>query len=297
MGAQPPAPTAPRGGRRRLELAAALFVLIPPVAFLLAKALLAEDVPFFVPDDRAGWILYPRPLNTDVIRVDPRAVPVSRFRHTFTLGLPSAAVLHVRALGEVAVSVNGSSLPLDGSRHFRRAARVEVGGLLRPGRNELSAEVSNPRGPALLHLWVEGLPQRVATDGSWEVALDSGPPVPAQVADDTRMHPESFILPTPWQSLLDRGHFVLLLAAGSAALFLVGRANLGGRALARLPRAVLWAVTAGWSSCSPRSSPGCRWSWASTHPLTWITSSTSWSGGPSPLRTKAGRLTTRRSFT
>jgi hypothetical protein len=233
----------------RLLFAIGISFLLAPLAYTVGKALFAPSIPFIIPDDKAAWIMYPREPRTEMYLVNPNEVRSSSFIKTFTVaGLPGDVRMHVRALAQVVVYVNGVMLPPEelASPSFRQEACLDVGAYLRPGVNEIRAEVKNPRGPELLHLWLEGLPEPLATDATWTVRGDSGPSEQAVVADDTRMHPESFVLDTPLQSLLHRRETLLLLFASSCGLFFVGRACWQGCDLAQLTRATLIILSVCW---------------------------------------------------
>jgi hypothetical protein len=245
--AAPPVAARPRPSR--LLHIAFICVLVSPFAYVAAKVLISPSIPFVVANDKADWIMYPRPMQTDVFLVKPDDVRPARFTKTFTLDNPPSQVqLHVKALADADVYVNGEQLSHEQleSASFRKAASVDVGSFLRPGLNEIRADVRNAKGPELLHVWLDGPPERLATDETWTVEIDGKPKEQAIVADDTLMHPDSMVLETPLQSLLNEREVLALLFASSCGLFLVGRACWQGRDLGRLTKITLLTISLGW---------------------------------------------------
>ncbi|HZT79644.1 MAG TPA: hypothetical protein VFA26_05470, partial [Gemmataceae bacterium] len=245
-GSPPDPPVGPR--LRRWQNAAAVALLCAPLAFLAYQAFASASAPLLLHDSRAAWIAYPREMTTDVFKYPVGSPPANRFTRTFTLdAVPGRAILHVKALRELTLFINGAEIPAEevGPVGFRSPAAIDVAAYLRPGENTLRADVRNPLGPGLLCLWVEGLPEPLATDESWTAATPARPPVPAVVADGTRPHPDSFLLPTPAQCLWGKRGTVAALFAVSCGLFLLGR-RLGPRAFALLPKAALALITLAW---------------------------------------------------
>jgi hypothetical protein len=199
-------------------------------------------------DAHARWITPPRPPPFTPIRVDRTAPPPWAFATRFRVDAPPEhAWLHVRAVRDVAVTLNGHAVALDGwdPKRWKRGARADVAGLLQPGANQLEAVVRNSEGPPLLYLWIEAPGVKAATGRGWSVGR--GPEWrPALVAEDLRRHPHASLPPTPTQAL--RAHWPLwaglfLLCSAPAWIRVRWPRSLGGE---HWPRTAWWAVCAFW---------------------------------------------------
>jgi len=240
------------GGRdlRRLQFVVALALLVFPVGLVVQRAFFAPTVPFLYGDaDPATWITYPHAPSPRVVLVDPTKAKPLTFRRSFTLAAaPKTATLSVRGLRKVELFVNSERIRfVEASRPgFRSATRVDIASQLRAGSNEIRAEVRNPTGPRLLLLFVEGLPETIATDERWSVATPRGEPVPAMRADDTVRIVQALSVPTPRESLVDNAPVVVGVFALCCGLFLLGRRGLDDERLAQLPVVTLFALSAAW---------------------------------------------------
>jgi hypothetical protein len=233
---------------RRWQNAAAGVLLFPPLIFLVYKALASPSIPFLLDDSRAAWIAYPRPLNTGAIKYVAGSPPANRFTRSFSLdNVPERVVVHVKALRDLSLFVNDKEVPADepSAIGFRSPVALDVTAYLRAGENTVRADVHNPHGPGLLWLWIEGLPERLATDDTWTASTPLGAPAPAAIADDTRTHPDSLREPTPAQCLWEKRYTLLAIFVVSCGLFLLGR-RLEPRTLAVLPVVALILVSIAW---------------------------------------------------
>ena len=217
-----------QGGRnaRRLERGAAAAILLLPLAFVCLRCGISSETPFIVQSTGAPWIMAPRQVSARLEQWGEADAPVDRFSRRFRAGGPGQAVsLRLRAYGAARVYLNGEELPearRDGER-WREASRVELGGRLRPGDNELRVDVSNPHGPALLSLRAQGLPEPLVTGPAWSVQRQDGSAAGALLADDTRIHLLSRTLETPGEALLAKADPLLLLFTLGGIAFLLAR--------------------------------------------------------------------------
>jgi tetratricopeptide (TPR) repeat protein len=136
---------------------------------------------------RAGaeWIIVPRKaesathdrISVTVAEVAMQdAIPVTAvFRHSFTLtAAPTQAVLAVCAFRAAAVAINGREVvhTPGARRNWKLPSKVEVGGLLQPGTNSITAWVTNAVGPPALWLRLHGGGSSQGTSERWRVSLD-----------------------------------------------------------------------------------------------------------------------------
>jgi len=202
----------------------------------------------------AFWITTPQPkARTRAIPLD-RANPVPyRFERTIRLAaVPERADLHVRALRDWGLEVNGVAVEPEGARagSWKRATRVDLAERLVAGENRVAVEVRNPTGPPLLQTWSAALPEALGTGRGWSVSVaaanDDGPRVAAEVAHDVRRYPPGASLPTPADALRARGPALalvfVLFAAPALAPARWPRAGAGRNA----PRAAFAAVSLVW---------------------------------------------------
>ncbi len=205
-------------------------------------------VPFLTHTHDPEWIAVYSDPETNAIRVDPDDVPVQTFWKAFDLpARPAEARLHLRALGDAQVRLNGEPLwRSDPARSWKRQNEVDATPALRPGSNEIRVRVANPRGPALLQLRLADGAGRVLleTDASWQAVDSRGVAAATMRADDTRPHPESFFMSSTGSVLVAKAPVLGLLFALGAALHLALRRTLPRSAAARAPLAVLVGVVA-----------------------------------------------------
>lgn len=210
-------------------------------------------VPFLAQDRAAPWIGFPIPPD-GMLGLAPRdAPPVTRFVRGFDVPPEGAADarLRVRALRELRVWIDGEPLPLPPSGHWRRERVLDIGDRLGPGHHEFRAEVTNPTGPALLSLRLEGLAAPLVSDESWLVERAGSAGRRAIRIGPERVNPGGFAMPTPAEGLAARRSLVLAALAGGAVLFLVLRRRpWAGRIGALLPVAIaaLWLGPLLWNA-------------------------------------------------
>lgn len=211
---------------RRLQVVAALLFLAALGAALARDVLRSPDVPFLSRRD-AAWIVAQTPLQTHGMEIDLANPPTAWFERTFLADAVRGPVtLHVRALREVALFLNGSPLPLETpeSRDWKRARRLDLTPFLADGKNVLVARVRNPHGNPALQVWIDGLTERVETDARWPSKWEGDPLAYAALAEDGIRHPDAGLLPAPAASLARHaGVFALLAAAGAFLYVLVRR--------------------------------------------------------------------------
>ncbi len=193
------------------------------VAFLAAAlgfAVVAGHALFFSADVHflvggpGPWISAPRPIDTQLVAVDPSAPPVHVFVHRFAGEPTDAATLEARALTDFIVELNGRTLVDDDAPDsWRHERSFDVSDALRGGRNELRVSVTNAKGPPLLQARLALGEQVIQSGGDWQVSTPGANPRQAVIADDTRLHPDAFVLPEPAQVL---ARYALPLGLGLA---------------------------------------------------------------------------------
>ncbi len=135
------------------------------VAYLVQHALLSPDVQFLAPASDGQWIVHPDA---------PPGYREAVFVRRFALPAPVAHyVVRVAAMRECRMTVNGRSIPVTGTRDWKRAVPYDIGPLLRAGANEIRVHVSTPDPPPAL--LVEG-PEPVRSDARWTVRLPPDSP-------------------------------------------------------------------------------------------------------------------------
>ena len=178
--------------RSRLQNAGAAALLLLPALLVWFRCTYSPQTIFVSQDPRGLWIMAPDEVTALSQPPERGAKPATTFTRVFE-GSPSAGPvrLHVRALRELELELNGQRVPAlaQAPQDWKCEATAEVSGLLVAGRNRLRATVRNARGPALLALRVEGLAESLGTDASWTSQHEGGPPRPAIIADDTRPFP------------------------------------------------------------------------------------------------------------
>ncbi len=241
-----------QGRATRLQRAGAIALLVASTAFFAARCALDPAIPFVVQRGDAPWILFPA-APTGLMGLAPRqAPPVATFNKSFQVPAEgvSRAVLSLRAMRSFRALLNGTELTGPGAdpRHWARFRRLDVTHLLRPGTNALRVDVTNPTGPGLLSLRLEGLPRPLASDAGWTVSVAGGPPRRASLASDDRVNPSSFALDSPLEALAARRDTVLLLFTIALLLHLGARSAPGRRLLPALLRALPWLACGVWGA-------------------------------------------------
>jgi hypothetical protein len=230
----------------RMHVAAAVAVVLLPALFLFWKCAYAPDISFVAHDRHAQWIMFPSEITTYAESAVPGRIPVARFVKSFERGdVPGPVVLHVKAMRELSLFVNGTRVPLPEVKNWKRERTAEVSGLLQAGANTIKAEAENRRGPQLLYLYAEGLGSRLATDPAWKVQINDGPLTEAIVADDTRVNPDSKTVPSTWAVVKEKARLIFILFLAAAVLYLAGHFLLR-RFAPYLPWIALAAVHAAW---------------------------------------------------
>lgn len=219
----------------RWQIAATALLLFGIAGVVAFQVLRSPDVPFLLADD-APWIVAQTPLQTNGMELDAAQPPRSLFERRFLgAGRSDRVTLHVRALRQFELSLNGQLVPATSDpTRWKDVAVVDVTSRIVPGENVLVARVTNPEGNPALQLRIEGLAEPIVTDTRWPSAWEGDPVAFATLAEDSVRHPESALLPAPLASLRAKALPLALFAAVGALLFVV---------LQRLPRAAPWAPT------------------------------------------------------
>ena len=193
--------------------------------------------------------MYPAPVTSKARAVAPGAAPVTHFVRTITASPTGAPVLvHLEALRDVVLYVNDQRLPPVERASWKREAVLDVSAHVVSGANVLRADVTNPLGPALLFLWVEGVSAPFATDATWRVAEGSGTWADAIVADDTRINPDALTMPTPVDVLSAKWVTLAVIFVVLTTLALVIPPTMRERYARHAPAAALVAVHLAWLS-------------------------------------------------
>jgi hypothetical protein len=235
--------------KTRAQILGATTLLLFSVGSILFALFLHPRVPFVYGAGEATWITNPRPVSTGVFVVGLGRGPVARFSRRFSLPGPSSeATLHVRALGKLAVEVNGEQIGASEAETecLKSSCRFRAGEVLVGGENEIRVRVVNSIGPPLLRLRLEGAGIDLGTGTDWLVSMHDGPPEPAIRADDTRPYPDALQGPTPVEALRQRAGTLLVLFVASAGVFLAGRRFVPDAALRFLPVATLGVAAVFW---------------------------------------------------
>jgi len=223
-------------------------LLLFPAVFLTIECFCNPDVPFIFSHPKADWIMYPYVLD---LRPKIGGIPdPDHFFKEFSVDgeIPKDVLLHIQALRFCQVYINGVQLPIESSRgkNWKQEITTSLSGFLKKGTNTIRADVSNPLGPALLSLYVEGLKVAIATDENWMVSFSDTPYVQAILADDTRLYPKSLMVPAAWHIFMKNGKMVLLLFVASAIFWGAGHFLFPGNLKAILPRVALLGITVLW---------------------------------------------------
>lgn len=230
----------------RIQISGALLLLLLSLAAVTAAVGYSPDAPFLLQRGFAAWITPPEPVFPATHIVQPGSEPAAHFRHAFRVGESVDAEIRVRALGTLALSMNGAPLaaPAEAGACLKRVCRERA--RLVAGENIVEARVRNPIGPPVLWLELDAGETRVASDTTWQVAMGDGPPLPAVRADDTRTYPDATAGPTSIERLGTHAGTLAALFMVSALVFLVGRRAMGPAAVARVPLAALVLLSLFW---------------------------------------------------
>jgi hypothetical protein len=224
-------------------------VLLLPLGCVFLRCAVSSDVPFIVQRAAAPWITAPLPVSARLQPWGETQAPRVSFRRPFAAtASEGAALLRLRAMGSYRLLVNGVEATAghgDGSA-WRRERRVELGGMLRDGENEIRIDVANRRGPALLSLRSEGLATPLGSDTSWSVDIDGKRIGQAIRADDTRILALALAVETPAEAVLRKLDALLLLLSLGGVGFLVARRFLPEGAARSLPEAAFAAAGLAW---------------------------------------------------
>jgi hypothetical protein len=234
---------------RRIQLAGAIALVIFPVSVLVLRCSVSPAIPFISQSREAPWVMAPRRVSAKLEQWGITQVPVDTFKGSVQVGaLDGPVILRLRALRRFRVSVNGvavSDALSDGAR-WREETQADVTRLLRVGQNEIQVEVQNQSGPALLSLRLEGLAEPVLADSGWRVEAEGRDLGFAATADDTRLNPATFAVPTPAESLIERGDTLLLLFMIGVLGFALAPRLLGGRGAGLSPALALAGAALAW---------------------------------------------------
>jgi hypothetical protein len=235
-------------GWGRIQRAGAVALVLLPLAAAALHARCSPDVPFLPSARGAAWIMPPAPVSAAIQQWGLSVAPVAAFVRRFELpAQPGQAAVDVRALRRFRLFANGVLVAAGDGARWRQVRHVDVSDRLRPGENVVRVEVENLRGPPLLELSVQGLPDSLASGPAWKVWQDGAPQGSAIAADDTRTDPAAAAVETPAEAL---GRSVVPLAAlfavGAFAVAVGSRLLQPGQ-LAHLPRVALAAATLLWT--------------------------------------------------
>lgn len=240
--------TPPLDALGRLQLVAWLALLILCAAVVARGVAFSDDVPFLDAGDGGAWIGAPIRPTADLIAVMPDAPPTSTFVRRFDAAPGNdPARLRGRALRSVDITLNGERVDVrDDGVGWKQPFDVDVTAWLRPGRNELRANVRNVHGPALLQLALVQGDLRIETDEQWQVVTNRGNPVAAVRARDTNMHPESRLLPPVSRQLVDHAPMLVLMFAGFSLVAWFAARRMPAAVVARAPQIALAAIGVFW---------------------------------------------------
>ena len=202
-------------------------------------------MPWIVQDESAPWIRYPLP-PAGVVTASPLGdPPPTVFARVFESPVATAGRLRVRALRRFEVQLNGELLPAPPRpRHWKQYVEIPV--QLRAGANELAVIVTNPTGPGLLSLRLEGPPNALTSDGHFLASTQILPARRAREVGGAAPNPNAFTMPSPTEGFAARG---VLPAAGfglGALLFLAARGARGRAWAPRTRRALPGLVVVFW---------------------------------------------------
>src|SRR5580765_2657472 len=153
----------------RLTLASA--VLLLALGAMWWRCETKPEVFFLNRHAGAKWILYPLPPDAKLHNaVDWQC----KFRKSFFLPEPpSECVLTLRAFARAQVTINGRAIAAISTNqiNWKLPQSARVSEFLRPGTNEISVTVINPRGPPALWLKLDDGKSLPCTDETWNTSL------------------------------------------------------------------------------------------------------------------------------
>lgn len=230
------------GVRRRWLMPAVIVVaLIGGTIAFLWRTVHANETSFLNTFDGADWIVFP-------MAYFPSARPAlafdATFRKAFSLtSAPRAATLHVRALREGSVTINGQPVPLKlDTRNWRNKATIDVTSFLRAGQNTISATIQNGTGPPALWLRLVTDEVSVQSDSTWECSIAGSAWRRATSARDRdRPNPDERISTSfnPLKSLQITWPWLILFGVIAAIVIMaIDRAQLSPESIALLVLAI-----------------------------------------------------------
>ncbi len=228
-------------------MAGAAALLVLSLAAFAASCVGQPRIAFVVQDDDAPWIMAPLKPTGLLGLAERDDLPVTSFRRSFAVRADApGARIEARALRDFRLTLNGELLApeSDSDRHWRALRHFDLSGRLRPGTNELRADVTNATGPPMLALRLDGLGEPLHTGEGWQVSSAGGPWRPAVRVDASHVNPSSYAMPSPAEATAARSTTLIALLALSVLLFAASRTAPGHRFA---PAALLLAVLALWT--------------------------------------------------
>jgi hypothetical protein len=223
-------------------------VLLVPLALVVTRCTVSDAVPWVKPSTAAPWIMPDVPVSADLHQWGEVEVPATLYTVELRpTGVAAGAALHVRALGDARVLLDGVEIATLKRAGLRGRAEAKVALAPRVGRvAALAVEVRNPYGPGLLAVTSEGLMPPLATGPHWIVAKGAQEPAPAIVADDTRRNARALSVATPREALVERAPALLGLCLLGAVLFAASGRLVSLDAAALFSAAAPVLATAAW---------------------------------------------------
>jgi hypothetical protein len=224
----------------------ALALIAGPSGFLFYYSFSSPDIPLLWHHPGASWIRFPEPVTAYIRGYADRVQFSKSFRVDQTPETP--IFVHLRALREFRLYMNEHpvSAASPPQRNWKKGMKIEVSPWVHSGINSIRLHVENSMGPALLWLRIEGLKDSVTTDETWKAKIESSPWVQAIWADDTRANPDSLTVPTPYQSIRDKGGTIFWIFVASIGLWGIGGFFFQGRRLKILIPVAFAGVLTAW---------------------------------------------------
>ncbi len=132
----------------------------------------SEAIAFLPARAGAEWVVLPSQAKAAIRDALPATVA---FRYSFNLtAQPANASLAVCAFKRATVTINGRrvSSPPSTRRNWKLPSSAEVADLLQPGKNVITAWVTNAVGPPALWLLLESAGLSLGTSEHWQVSLN-----------------------------------------------------------------------------------------------------------------------------
>ena len=235
---------------RKLQWAGWIILLLVAGLAVGRATLYDDEVPFVTQRSESEWITTPIRPTADLIAVLPASPPTFTFARRFSsTETPQTARLQGRALRTLELEINGKVVPLhlESGQNWKGGFDIDVADWLRPGRNEIRATVRNVHGPPLLEMSLD-LPNqsRISTDTDWQVTGPNGAPLPAILARDSQIHPESRLLEPSWRVARKQAPLlvVLFFLCTGLAWFLIKTSRPDG--FRKAPTLILIAISGLW---------------------------------------------------